>query len=221
MPSEASALPDPIRIVLVDDHPLVRDGLRARLNAVPRIEVVGEAGSAAEALVLADSLQPDLMLVDVGMKEMNGIQLTAALHQRHPSVVVVILSMYDNAEYVTSAIRAGARGYVLKDAPSHEIVTAIEAAAGGGSYYSGAVIAALTQPREEPEHLTEREREVLLLLAKGFSNKAIGQALGISVRTAETHRLSIRRKLGVETAAGLVKYALEKGWITVEGKPGE
>lgn len=202
-----------VRIVLVDDHPLVRDGLRARLSAVAHIEVAGEAGSAAEALELANTLQPDLMLVDVGMKDMNGIQLTAELQRRHPDIVVVILSMYDNAEYVTSAIRAGARGYVLKDAPSHEIITAIDAAAGGGSYYSGAVTQALVTTPRDHDPLTEREREVLLLLAKGLSNKAIAQVLNISVRTAETHRLSIRRKLGVENAAGLVKYAMGKGWI--------
>lgn len=203
-----------IRLALVDDHPLVRDGLRARLDAVPFIEVVGEAGSGAEALTLADAVRPDLMLVDIGMKDMNGIQLTAELRTRHPGLVVVILSMYDNAEYVTSAIRAGARGYVLKDAPSHEILAAIEAAMAGGSYYSSAVIPALLAPAAtENDPLTEREREVLLLLAKGLSNKAIANMLSISVRTAETHRLSIRRKLGIETAAGLVKYAMEKGWL--------
>jgi len=204
----------PIRLVLVDDHPLVRDGLRARLNAVPYIQVAGEAGSGAEALTLADLLRPDLMLVDIGMKEMNGIQLTTELHKHHPSIVVIILSMYDNAEYVTSAIRAGARGYVLKDAPSHEILAAIEATMAGGSYYSSAVLPALIPPPgAEDGPLTEREREVLLLLAKGLSNKAIAHALSISVRTAETHRLSIRRKLGIESAAGFVKYAMGKGWM--------
>jgi DNA-binding NarL/FixJ family response regulator len=204
----------PIRLALVDDHPLVRDGLRARLDAVPYIEVAGEAGSGAEALKLADTVPLDLMLVDIGMKEMNGIQLTAELRTRHPGLVVVILSMYDNPEYVTSAIRAGARGYVLKDAPSHEIIAAIEAAIAGGSYYSSAVIPALiTPPGAADSPLTEREREVLLLLAQGLSNKAIAQLLDISVRTAETHRLSIRRKLGIESAAGFVKYAMEKGWM--------
>ncbi|RXZ42011.1 response regulator [Crenobacter cavernae] len=207
------AKPQRVRLVLVDDHPLVRDGLRARLDAVPHIEVVGEAGSGDEALALADTVRPDLMLVDIGMKGMNGIQLTAELRTQHPSLMVVILSMYDNAEYVTSAIRAGARGYVLKDAPSHEIIAAIEAAMAGGSYYSAAVTHTLIAPPAADDALTEREREVLLLLAQGLSNKAIAQLLGISVRTAETHRLSIRRKLDIESAAGFVKYAMEKGWL--------
>ncbi|AXK40163.1 response regulator [Crenobacter cavernae] len=208
------AKPQRVRLVLVDDHPLVRDGLRARLDAVPHIDVVGEAGSGAEALALADAVHPDLMLVDIGMKGMNGIQLTAELRTQHPGLMVVILSMYDNAEYVTSAIRAGARGYVLKDAPSHEIIAAIEAAMAGGSYYSAAVTHTLiAPPAAADDSLTEREREVLLLLAQGLSNKAIAQLLNISVRTAETHRLSIRRKLDIESAAGFVKYAMEKGWL--------
>ena len=202
-----------IRLVLVDDHPLVRDGLRARLSSVPRLDVVGEAGSGREALELADSLRPDIMLVDIGMRDMNGIQLTAALRERHPGVVVVILSMYDNAEYVSSAVRAGARGYVLKDAPSQEIIAAIEAAVAGGSYYSHAVTHALIEPAAQPDPLTEREREVLLLLAAGHSNKMVAASLEISVRTVEAHRLNLRRKLGVENAAALVKYAMERGWI--------
>lgn len=202
-----------IRLVLVDDHPLVRDGLRARLSSVPRLDVVGEAGSGREALELADTLRPDIMLVDIGMRDMNGIQLTAALRERHPGVVVVILSMYDNAEYVTSAVRAGARGYVLKDAPSQEIIAAIEAAVAGGSYYSHAVTHALIESAPQPDPLTEREREVLLLLAAGHSNKMVAASLEISVRTVEAHRLNLRRKLGAENVAALVKYAMERGWI--------
>ena len=202
-----------IRLVLVDDHPLVRDGLRARLSSVPRLDVVGEAGSGREALELADTLRPDIMLVDIGMRDMNGIQLTAALRERHPGVVVVILSMYDNAEYVSSAVRAGARGYVLKDAPSQEIIAAIEAAVAGGSYYRHAVTHALIESAPQPDPLTEREREVLLLLAAGHSNKMVAASLEISVRTVEAHRLNLRRKLGAENVAALVKYAMERGWI--------
>ncbi|MFC4159366.1 response regulator transcription factor [Chitinimonas lacunae] len=209
-PSAKSA----IRLALVDDHPLVRDGLRARLEAVPDFQVVGEAGSGAEALALAETVQPDLMLVDVGMKDMSGIQLTSLLHGRHPTLRVLILSMYDHPEYVTSAARSGARGYVLKDAGSQEIIAAIKAVAAGGNYYSAAVVQAALAPAAPAEAaLTEREREVLILLAQGLSNKAAARQLGISVRTAETHRLSLRRKLGIESTTGLVRFALERGWI--------
>ncbi|PHV12555.1 response regulator [Chitinimonas sp. BJB300] len=209
----AKAAPYRIRLMLVDDHPLVRDGLRARLGAVEQIDVVGEAGSGEQTLQMAEQLLPDLMLVDIGMKDMNGICLTELLLARLPSIRVLILSMYDNAEYVISAMHAGAKGYVLKDAGSHEIIAAINAVAAGGTFYSAAVAdVLLAQPFPEYS-LTEREREVLILLAKGLSNKAIAQQLEISVRTVETHRLSIRRKLGIDSAAGLVKYALEQRWL--------
>lgn len=206
-----------VRLLLVDDHPLVRDGLRARLDAVAHIEVVGEAGSAAEALALLDTLHPspDLALVDIGMRGMNGIDLTAALHTRHPDIAVLILSMYANNEYVTKAMRAGARGYVLKDSPSREIIAAIAAVMEGGTFYSTGVPRAFIQGEREKQVLTEREREVLILVAKGHSNKRVAKELDISVRTVETHRLSLRRKLDIDTPAGLVKYALEQGWIEV------
>ncbi len=201
-----------IRLVIVDDHPLVRDGLRARLEAVPHFEVIGEAGSGAEALALAECT-PELMLVDIGMKDMSGIRLTEELGRRHPTVRVLILSMYDNAEYVAGAIRAGARGYVLKDASSQEIIAAIEAVAAGGTYYSAPLARALVEP-PPVDNLTEREREVLIQLAQGLDNKTIARRLNISVRTIETHRLSLRRKLGIEGAVGLAKYAIKRGLIS-------
>lgn len=203
----------PIRILLVDDHPLVRDGLRARFNSVPHFEVVGEAGSGQEALTLAAQTRPDVMLADIGMKDMNGIRLTARIHDVSPETVVLILSMYDNSEYVVSAMRAGAKGYVLKDAGFQEIIVAIDAVAKGGTFFSANVASALLNGAAAEEPLTDREREVLILLAKGCSNKVVAQQLDLGVRTVETHRLNLRRKLGIDTSAGLVKYALDKGWI--------
>ncbi len=203
----------PTRIALVDDHELVRDGLRALLAAMPQLEVVGEAGSGAEALSLVERVRPDLLLVDIGMKDMNGLQLTERLCRDYPGLRVLILSMYDHPEYVTSSIRAGARGYVLKDAASREIVAAIDAVAAGGSYYSADLLQQMASPPPVDNELTPREREVLRMLAEGLSNKAIARALDISVRTVETHRLSIRRKLDIDTPAGLVKYAMERGWL--------
>jgi DNA-binding NarL/FixJ family response regulator len=206
-----------LRLILVDDHPLVRDGLRARLGAVPQIEVVAEAGSAEEALQILATIEPcpDLALVDVGMRGMNGIELAAELKKRHQGIAVLILSMYANTEYVTKAMRAGARGYVLKDSPSREIIAAIAAVAAGGSFYGTGVPMPSIQSDADRQLLTEREREVLILVAKGHSNKRVAQMLDISVRTVETHRLSLRRKLDIDTPAGLVKYALEQGWISV------
>ncbi|SFP58799.1 response regulator [Pseudomonas borbori] len=205
----------PIRVALVDDHELVRDGLRGLLAAMPQLEVVGEASSGAEALILVGQVRPDLLLVDIGMKDMTGLQLTEILCRQYPGMQILILSMYDHAEYVTSSIRAGARGYVLKDAASREIVAAIDAIAAGGTYYSADLLEKTVSPPSADDELTPREREVLQMLAQGLSNKAIARLLEISVRTVETHRLSIRRKLGVDTPAGLVKYALERGWLSV------
>jgi len=215
--SSITAPSEPIRVALVDDHELVRDGLRALLAAMPRLEVVGEAGSGAEALSLVERIRPDLLLVDIGMKDMTGLQLTETLWRQYPGIQILILSMYDHAEYVTSSIRAGARGYVLKDSASREIVAAIDAIAAGGSYYSGELLQKMTSPPAGDDELTPREREVLQVLAQGLSNKAIARTCEISVRTVETHRLSIRRKLGIDSPAGLVKYALERGWLSSSG----
>jgi two-component system nitrate/nitrite response regulator NarL len=204
-----------IRLMLVDDHQLVRDGLRARLGDVPEISIVGEAGNAQDALKLAESLHPNLILVDVRLPDLSGIELTARLVDLVPDTRVMILSMYDNREYVLNAVRAGACGYVLKDAPSGEIIAAIKAVAGGGSYFSSAVATALLGVGDSSALLTDREREVLILLAKGDNNKNIAIKLDVSVRTIEAHRLNLRRKLNIDTPAGITKYAIEQGWIKI------
>ena len=204
-----------IRLVIVDDHSLVRDGLRARLSVVAGLQVIGEAASGAEALRLAEADPPDLMLIDVGMRGMNGIELATALRERHPKVRVLMLSMYDNREYVLSAVRAGARGYVLKESPTEEILAAISAVCAGGNYFSAQISNLVMQPGAAQPQLTAREHEVLLLLAHGQSNKVVAKQLDISVRTVETHRLSLRRKLGVDSASELLKIALTNGWTTL------
>jgi DNA-binding NarL/FixJ family response regulator len=155
------------------------------------------------------------MLVDVGMRGMNGIELANALRERHPSIKVLMLSMYDNREYVISAIRAGARGYVLKESPTEEILAAISEVTAGGTYFSAHLSNLASSVGPEAPQLTVREHEVLLLLAHGRSNKVVARELDISVRTVETHRLSLRRKLGVDSASDLLKIAVANGWTTL------
>ena len=199
----------PIRLMLVDDHPLVRDGLRARLEAVPGFQVVGEAGNADEAHAQLESLHPAIVLMDVGMKGVNGIDLTAALLEREPELLVLMLSMYDNPEYVQRAMQAGARGYVLKDSPASEIIAAIEAIAGGGTFLSPAVSKRLFRNQAPRPLLSSRESEILSALARGLSSKQIAREMDVSVRTVEAHRQNIKRKLSLEGQAELIKYAVE------------
>ncbi|WP_123386669.1 response regulator transcription factor [Paraburkholderia sp.] len=200
------------RLILVDDHPLVRDGLRARLEAVPDLEVVGEAGNSDEALALAVGQNPDLALMDVGMSGMNGIALAGLFHERFPAIRVLMLSMHDNIEYLTQAVRAGASGYVLKDSPATEIVQAIGAVLEGRTFFSPGLGARMIQAsamRTPVEQLTPRERDILDALAEGLSSKQIAQRNGLSVRTVETHRLNMKRKLDIEGQAELIKFAVE------------
>jgi DNA-binding NarL/FixJ family response regulator len=208
-PGPDATLPSAIRLLLVDDHPLVRDGLRARLEAVPGFEVVGEASSAEEAHAQLGALRPTLVLMDVGMKGVNGIDLTSALLEREPALLVLMLSMYDNPEYVQRAMQAGARGYVLKDSPATEIIAAIEAVAGGGTFLSPAVSRRLFRNQTPRPMLSSRECEILAALARGLSSKHIAREMDVSVRTVEAHRQNIKRKLSLEGQAELIKYAVE------------
>ena len=204
------------RLIIVDDHALVREGLSALLSAVPGIRVIGKAGSGDEALQMVAREEPDVMLLDVGMRGMSGIDLAAELHRRHPHIRVLMLSMFDNREYVKSAIRVGARGYLLKEAPTEDIVRAIGAVCDGGHYFSALLSGMDDVMQGTDEHaLTAREHSVLLLLAHGRSNKLVARELDISVRTVEAHRLNLRRKLGVDSASELLKIAVAKGWTTL------
>jgi two-component system, NarL family, nitrate/nitrite response regulator NarL len=198
-----------IRLMLVDDHPLVRDGLRARLASVPGLAVVAEADSADAALEFAPRAAPDLVLMDIGLRGTNGIEATRRLRALLPALHVVVLSMHDNAEYVREALQAGAGGYVLKDSPAEDIVAAIHAVMAGGRYLSAGVAAASQRP-SGTEVLTPREREVLALIAEGLSSRDIGERLAMGVRTVETHRTNLRRKLDLASPAALVRYAVER-----------
>lgn len=198
-----------IRLLLVDDHPLVREGLRARLASEPDILVVGEAGNAAQAMAAVDATAPTLVLMDIGMKDVNGIELTSRLLEKTPGLAVMMLSMYDSVEYAQRALQAGARGYVLKDAPSSEILNALHTVAGGGTYLSSEMSVRLFRAPVPRSQISAREQDILVHLAHGQSSKQIARALDLSVRTVEAHRQNIRRKLELETQADLIKYAVE------------
>lgn len=207
-------VPGRIRIGLVDDHSLVRDGIKSLLAIVDTIEVIGEAENGHEALYLVEQFQPDLLLVDIGLKDMNGLELTRRLKQHSPFLKILILSMYDNFEYVSESIRSGASGYVLKNSPSREIIAAIEAIASGGTFYSADIAQKLIADKDTDKELTPRESEVLYKMVQGMNNKEMARDLDISVRTVETHRLSIRRKLNIDKPAALAKYALDHGLVS-------
>jgi two-component system nitrate/nitrite response regulator NarL len=211
-----------IDILLVDDHQLVRDGLRLRLDAIDGFRVVGEASNMSEALRVIERLSPRLVLTDLSMKGGSGVALTREIRQRHPAMHVLVLSMHNNAEYMAEARAAGASGYVLKDAPATEIIAAIHTILGGGAYFNEQVKQAAAVPVKshakdrsnrsnyrQIEKLTPREQELLRDLANGLSNKQIAVLHGLSVRTVETHRMSIKRKLDIEGQAELIKFAVE------------
>lgn len=207
-------LPYPIRVALVDDHSLVRDGIKALLAVMAPLEVVGEAESGAQAIEMVGRCNPDLLLVDISLRDMNGLELTRVLRSQYPALKVLVLSMYDNNEYVSESVRAGASGYVLKNSPSREIIAAIEAIASGGTFYSAEIAQRLIADKSTDNELTPRESQVLYKMAQGLNNKEMARELDISVRTVETHRLSIRRKLNIDKPAALVKYAIDHGIIS-------
>ena len=212
-----------IRAVVVDDHAVVRSGIKLLLDREDDIEVVGEAGSAKDAVFRARALKPDVILLDVVMPGESGIDVLPNLLKESPETKVLVLSMQDDPSYVREAFAAGARGYVLKEAADEEVVAAVREIANGGRYVHPALgarmVAAEAEARaaEEADPLSEREREVLRLLALGHTNQEIAKMLYISVRTAETHRAHIMQKLGLSTRAELVRYALSQGLLEQEG----
>ncbi|HZO49770.1 MAG TPA: response regulator transcription factor [Gaiellaceae bacterium] len=207
------------RVLIVDDHAVVRAGLRMLLDAEDDIEPVGEAGNAREGVFEARSLKPDVILLDVVMPGQSGLEVLPQLVHENPDAKVLVLSMQDDPQYVREAFAAGASGYVLKEAADAEVVNAIREVARGGRYVhpelGARLIAAEAEERrrEAEDPLSEREREVLRLLALGHTNQEIAKMLYISVRTAETHRAHIMQKLRLQTRAELVRYALEQGLL--------
>ena len=200
----------PLRVLIADDHRLVRAGIRALLDQLGSIEVVGEAANGREALELADKRRPDIVLMDITMPELNGLEVTERLKKQLPHIRVLLLSMHADEAYVSQALAVGAAGYVLKDAGAVELELAIQAAARGESYLSPAVAKLVVSGRAGPEsradweRLTPRQRETLQLIAEGHSTKEIAQKLDLSVKTVETHRTKLIERLDIHDVAGLV-----------------
>ena len=217
--------PSKIRLLLVDDHPIVLDGIKSHLCAQPEFEVVGDASNGQDALRKAKLTLPDVILMDISMPHMNGLEAIGHIRKQVPNAKVIILTMHESKEYIAQVVRSGARGYMLKDSAPAELVSAIKAVHNDEVYFSPSVSKVLVQemtdgskrPVDGPpqQHLTDREREVLSLIAEGLLNKQIADRLGIGVRTIETHRERIMRKLEIHTVAGLTKYAIARGMTSM------
>jgi DNA-binding NarL/FixJ family response regulator len=216
----------PIRVLLADDHTLIRAGIRGLLQGLDGVEVVGEAGDGHEALRLAQTLHPDIVLLDIGMPGLNGLEVAARLMKLEPVMRVVILSMHTSEEYVLQALRAGAAGYLLKGSAVAELELAIRAVARGDIYLSPAVSRSVvdeyvrrTGGEADPlAALTPRQREVLQLVAEGHSSKDIAQQLGLSYRTIETHRNQLMKRLDIHDLTGLVRFAVRVGIVENESR---
>ncbi len=220
---------DKIRVFLVDDHALFRDGLRALLAGHEDMEVVGEAGDGQEAVARVPAARPDVVLMDIAMPGLGGLEATLALRRSCPQARVLVLTQHESREYLTRFLKAGAAGYVLKKAAGPELIAAIRAVAAGQAVLHPAVTAEVIDgylktfrpgPGEAAyEALTERERQVLKLIAEGQTSKEIARALDLSVKTVITHRTNLMQKLGLHNRAELVKYAVRLGVIQVEPEP--
>jgi two-component system, NarL family, nitrate/nitrite response regulator NarL len=200
-----------IKVLLVDNHPLVADGLRAIMQTYDNIEIVGTAGSADAAIAIARSTSPDIVLLDINMPNVSGIEAIDMFRKEGLGCRIIMLSMHDSREYISSSVMRGASGYVLKDVPTDEIARAISVVADGGTFFSVGVPDALLDRRirHDAIPLTAREKSVLVQIASGKSNRDIAVQLGISNATVETHRKNLKRKLHIPTTAGLVRYALD------------
>jgi len=212
-----------LRVLLADDHALVRAGMRSLLRDIESVEVVGEAADGAQALALAERERPDVVLLDIAMKGMNGLEAAARFRELHPGIKVIILSMHASEEYVLQALRAGAAAYLIKDSATAELELALRSVMRGETYLSPAISRQVVEgyvqrvgagAGEDP--LTPRQREVLKRIAEGRSTKEIAFDLGLSVKTVETHRAQIMERVGIRDVAGLVRYAMRTGLVPPE-----
>ncbi|HEY0886864.1 MAG TPA: response regulator transcription factor [Ramlibacter sp.] len=210
-----SPTPQHVRVVLADDHELVRSGIKSLLSMVDGVEVIAEASDGSELITLVDSLTPDLVMTDISMPGMDGITAIAEIHQRHPEVKLLVLSMYDTVDFVKRAVANGACGYLMKDAPPFELEQAVRSVMATGSYYSPVIAQRLLQPSEPTadDELTQRQVEILKLIAQGRASKEIAFELGLSPKTVDVHRARIMDRLQLNDIASLTLYAVRKGLI--------
>lgn len=211
-----------IRILVVDDHAIMRDGIRALLSLHSDIEIVGEAADGKEAVEKAEELSPDVVMMDIAMPIMDGLEATRRIRKKNPDIKVLVLTQYNNREYILSAIKAGAAGYVPKRAVGSELISALRAVYRGESFLYPSAAAALIkdylqQAETEPyDRLTDREREVLKLIAEGQTSQEVARMLGINLKTVLAHRSRIMKKLDLHNRTELIKYAVRKGLVTIE-----
>lgn len=213
-----------VRILLADDHHLVRTGMRALLKSFPNVEVVGETGDGREAIELVQTLAPNIVLMDIAMPGLNGLDATARIVKEFPHTRVIILSMHANEEYVQQALRAGAAGYLLKNAAPEELGLAIQAVTRGETWLSPAIsrlvveeyLGARGETAGPLAQLTLRQREILQLIAEGKTTKQIAAALAVSIKTVETHRTQLMERLGIRDVAGLVRFAIRHGLVRID-----
>ncbi len=211
-----------IKVLLADDHPIVREGLRSYLSTQRTLEVVGEAVDGMDVIEKAAALAPDVVLMDIAMPRLNGIETTRHLHSSKTTAKVLILSIHEDREYLLESYRAGARGYILKDSAPSDVTRAIEAVHAGDPFYTVGTARLLLEsakgeldadPPPSTEDLTPREREILKYACEGLRSAEIARRLELSIRTIDAHRRNIKRKLGIHTMAGLTRYALKNGLI--------
>lgn len=223
-PKSDRAGTEPIRILLADDHNILRDGMRLLLERQPGFAIVAEASDGRETLQLAELHQPDVVVMDIAMPNMNGIEATRRLVEKYPNIGVVILSMHHDESYVIRSLKAGARAYLLKDAVKAELILAIQAVVNGRSFFSPKVskilqedyMQALNRKNADDSYdlLTDREREILQLIAEGKTNKEVANTLSLSLYTVDTHRTHILQKLNLHSVPELILYAVRKGIIS-------
>jgi two-component system NarL family response regulator len=206
------------RVLIVDDHPMVAEGIRSILETYDDLEVVGTLSNGREAIEQVECFDPDVILLDLNMPQVNGLAATEMILERRPDTRILILSMHDSTEYISTALSHGAMGYILKDVPTEEVKRAIDTVMAGSRYLcTGATASLRPGTADGREPLTSREQTILLELAQGKSNKEVALVLDISVRTVETHRKNIKRKLGISSTAGLTRYAMEHGVLQGTG----
>ncbi|HEY8555148.1 MAG TPA: response regulator transcription factor [Burkholderiales bacterium] len=215
---------NPIRVLLADDHSLFRAGVQALLSNIEGVEVVGEADSGRKAIEMVRACSPDVVLMDIAMPEMNGLETTTRVTKEFPGVRVIMLSMHAGEEYVMQALRAGASGYLLKDAATSELELAVRAVARGETYLTPTIskrviddyLMRTTGSQGPVDQLTKRQREILQLIAKGYTSKEMAQMLSLSPKTIETHRTQLMKQLDIHDVAGLVRYAIRVGLVTLD-----